>query len=246
MITFAHITDTRNVGDLASGPYHYFRFLSFEVVNYASRPAETSEAVIYGGGTLTGWLRSRGDNLPNMLRIAWGVGSTRHGDTVPWPDPEGFDLLGIREWSEERENAGQWVPCASCMSQLFDVPYPVKHDAVLFVNADTGIKSRYPHQVRGLPVMENTGSLADTIRFLGSGKVVVTNSYHGVYWATLLGRPVVCIPYSSKFHGFKHPPAMSDNGSDWASHSPAVYPEALEECREANRGFFKKVMEALP
>ena len=42
-----------------------------------------------------------------------------------------------------------------------------------------------------------------TIEFIGSGDVVVTNSYHGAYWATLLGKVVVAFPWASKFYGLK-------------------------------------------
>ncbi len=241
MITFVHITDTGNVGDLASGPYNWFDFGEHRVVNHSDE-IPPSRAVIYGGGTLTGWLRGR--TLPDAKRIAWGIGSTRHGQTEPWPDPEGFDLVGVREWSPERE--GGYVPCASCMSPLFDESYPVTRDAVLFVNA--GIQSRYPVAVGGLPTMDNTRPLEEIIPFLASAETVVTDSYHGAYWATLLCRRVVCLPYSSKFHGFKFPPVYSANrGLDWRAREVKawVYTDALEDCRAVNRAFYERVMELI-
>jgi hypothetical protein len=39
--------------------------------------------------------------------------------------------------------------------------------------------------------------------------VVVANTYHGAYWATLLGRRViVAAPFSNKFFGFRHEPVI--------------------------------------
>lgn len=243
MIVFSHIRNTPNTGDFASCPAQWFDFPEHRVKNY-DEPIVNAKAVIYGGGTMNNWLRGR--KPLGVPCIAWGIGSSRHGETEPWPDPHGFSLVGVREWSEEREAAGLWAPCASCMSPLFDGTWPTKHEAVLFVNASPSIKDRYGVAVGGLPVMENDRPMAEIVAFLASAEVVVTNSYHGVYWGALLGRRVVCLPYSSKFYGFRHPPAYSrDRGLDWrhAANAALVYPAALAECRAASRAFYGRVME---
>jgi hypothetical protein len=226
---------------LVSCAASYFDFGGdVEVLNYSQRPF--GDVVIYGGGTLVNWLHGRTD-LPKVPKVIWGAGSSRSGMTTPWPDPEGFDLVGIRDWSVEREAMGRYAPCASCMSPLFDRDWPVTCEAVAFVNADPS--KRRP--VVNLPTMDNTEPMERIVEFLASAEVVVTNSYHGVYWATLLGRHVVCVPYSSKFHGFRHPPTMSRDGADWrekARTAPA-YPEALASSRAATRAFHARVMEVI-
>jgi hypothetical protein len=74
----------------------------------------------------------------------------------------------------------------------------------------------------------------------------VTSSSHGAYWATLLGRKVVGIPTSSKFYSLHHPVPLS-HPADWQRFMKLArsYPDALEECRAANRTFFTKVMDEL-
>ena len=194
---------------------------------------------------MNNWLHGR--QHPKAKLIAWGIGSSRHGETEPWPDPD-FDLVGVREWSEERERAGLWAPCASCMSPLFDGTWPIKHEAVLFVNANPSITERYGAASEFLWIMQNARPMAEIVAFLGSAEVVVTNSYHGVVWATLLRRRVVCLPYSSKFYGFRHPPAYSrDRGLDWrdAASEALVYPGALAECRMATRAFHGRAMDVI-
>ena len=240
MIVFSHILNADNTGDEMSGPYRWFEFGRHVALNYSTPlPPETS-AVIYGGGTMTNWLRGR--TLPTVPRIGWGIGSSRHGETEPWPDVPGLVLAGYREWAPERDS--QWVPCASCMSPLLDSPPEPTQPAVLFVNP--AIEGRYPVTVGNLPRMENTRPMAEIIAFLASGETVVTNSYHGVYWATLLGRKVVALPYSSKFYGLRHPPAYSrDRGLDWHRHQPKVYPDALAECRTRNMDFYGRVRAAI-
>ncbi len=248
MIVFSHIRNTPNSGDFASCPAQWFDFPDHRVQNY-DEPIGNATAVIYGGGTMNNWLR--GQTSPKVPSIAWGIGSSRHGDTDPWPDPHGFDLVGVREWSEDRERAGLWAPCASCMSPLFDVDYldsPVQREAVLFVNASPVMKERFPVAVGGLPMMENDRPMAEIVAFLGSAQTVVTNSYHGIFWATLLGRKVVAVSYSSKFYGFRHPPAYSRNGGlDWRERAEEaqVYPDALAECRMATRAFHRRVMDVI-
>ena len=91
--------------------------------------------------------------------------------------------------------------------------------------------------------MINTGqNLYLIIEILGSSDTVITNSYHGVYWATLLGRKVVCIPWGSKFNMFKHPPTMATE-RNWVEkiEKAKSYPEALEDCRKANIAFYNDV-----
>ena len=245
MIVFSHIRNTPNTGDLVSCPAEYFDFPPHRVQNY-DEPLNDCDTVIYGGGTMTNWLQGR--ELPKVPCIGWGMGSSRHGEREPWPDPEGFALLGTREWTPEREAAGLWTPCASCMSPLFDQVYPLRQGAVLFLNASSSIRSRYPVALGGLPAMDNTRPMDEIVRFLATAEVVVTDSYHGILWATLLRRKVVAVPYSSKFYRFRHPPAYSrDRGLDWRAraHEAQVYPDALEQCRAAGRGFYGRVMETL-
>jgi len=242
MIHFVHIRNTGNVGDLASCPAQYFEFPPHTVGDYEDPVPEGTKVVIYGGGTLTAWAAHRDEKVP--FRVLWGTGSTRHGETEPWPDPEGFSMVGIREWSEEREKAINYVPCASCMSPLFGLEYPLKHEAVRFVNASDQIKQRYPMGAADLPTMENAEDLETVLRFLGSGETVVTNSFHGMYWATLLGRRVVCQPYSSKFYNQKFPATLIVNANDWRVYAAdtKTWPMALGDCRANNVRFYHQIM----
>jgi len=177
-------------------------------------------------------------------RILWGVGhNSREKDsdwhTVEYPEYiRKFHLVGIRDFNSEY----RWVPCASCMHLGFDKTYEIKNEVVWFEHKKKLIDSKW-FDVFPAPRMVNTGQNMDQIlEFLGSAETVVTNSYHGVYWATLLNRKVVCIPWGSKFNMFKHPPTMA-NEKNWSSviETAVNYPDALEECRNANIEFFNDV-----
>ena len=52
----------------------------------------------------------------------------------------------------------------------------------------------------------------------------------------------ICIPWGDKFNMFKHPPVMATE-RNWTEKMSRVkyYPDALHECRSANREFFNDV-----
>jgi hypothetical protein len=250
MLTFVHVSHTDNTGDLMSSPRHWFVWPSeTRAVDFRTVRGPLPGPVIAGGGALTFWILRGGLYDSPGPKIAWGVGTTLHGETEPLPDPpegEGyFDLVGVREWSAAREAAGRWAPCASCMSALFDDPPAPTRPTVRFLNADPNIRRKYPLGFDHLPTMYNTEPMAEIVAFLASAETVVTDSYHGVYWATLLGRGVVCQPYSSKFHGFRHPPAMIAPGAEALPRVGINYPHALAECRAATWAFYHRVQDVL-
>ncbi len=88
---------------------------------------------------------------------------------------------------------------------------------------------------RGLPAKQ-------VLEFIAKGETVVTSSYHGVYWAQLLGRKVICVPYGEKFRTFQHLPTYAEP-EDWqgivrlASQTDPL----LEQYRQLNLQFAKKV-----
>jgi exopolysaccharide biosynthesis predicted pyruvyltransferase EpsI len=125
------------------------------------------------------------------------------------------------------------------MSPLFDTYRDVtpKYPMVIYHH------NVCPFTHNDVPVKNNCDTMDDTIRFLASGDTVVTNTYHGMYWATLLGRKVVVVkPFSTRFlfHKYRHVHTILKT-LDLMSKVSLRYPEALQECREANMRFAEKV-----
>lgn len=178
-------------------------------------------------------------------RILWGVGynsKEKEIDSYILNYPSyitQFDLVGVRDWDTDY----RWVPCASCMHPAFDKEYEIKNEIVWFEHKKRLIETKV-FDVKPAPRMLNTGqNIEQIIEFLGSAETVVTNSYHGVYWATLLNRKVICIPWGSKFNMFKHTPTMASEKNWHEKINEAIsYPNALEECREANTIFYEDVL----
>ena len=83
----------------------------------------------------------------------------------------------------------------------------------------------------------------EKIAFIGSCETIVTNSYHGIYWALLLGKKVISVPFASKFYGISPdlthcPPWDIDIDAAQAPEDPKAY---LRECRDLNKQFGKKI-----
>lgn len=107
----------------------------------------------------------------------------------------GFDLVGIRDFGFEYD----WVPCASCMHPTFDLKRKIKHEFVVFSH------KKYKISMPSFPSMSNDShDFEKVIDFLGSGETILTSSYHGAYWGSLLGRKVVVFPFSTKFFTLKN------------------------------------------
>lgn len=247
-IVFKHHRDTTNLGDAVCSPFDHYPELAAvgEAVDLA-RPTPPCAAVIYGGGKIMGGLaKTFGPNdFAAQVRIAWGV-STVQKFPISLRYRRAFramHLVGTRDWGDRRF---PFAPCVTCISSAFDTPPEERHEVVLYLHHWRSKEVNLPRP-EGVPVLENNNpDFAATIRHLGSGRVVVTNSYHGTYWALLLGKKVLCLPFSNKFGQYRVAP-----GYGTAEHWPRqlsrarASDEMLGLCREATADFRARVAELL-
>ncbi|MEE1953437.1 hypothetical protein ACTG2T_16885 [Aeromonas sp. 75A] len=240
--SFVHIRNTPNTGDLHCTPFDYFYFPEARVYDINSSIPK-SHTVIYGGGAIEPKLRTDKihHNVEAKYKIAWGVGTSLSGRSTSPELVDDMDLVGRREWGRK---GGIYVPCVSCMSDLFDKKYEIDKDVIVYAHAvKPGVKEILEY---GFPTLNNRAPFKDVIESLGSAETIITNSFHGAYWGTLLNRKVICVPFSSKFYGYKHTPLMI-KGSGWKeSLSMGVnYPDALSDARTHNICFYNRVMDLI-
>ncbi|MFV0491644.1 MAG: polysaccharide pyruvyl transferase family protein [Pseudorhodobacter sp.] len=179
---------------------------------------------------------------PDAKVIAWGVGLPPAGrrDKLVREVAQDFALFGTRNY--DRREQLSFVPCASCLSPLFDQVAPPRHEVVFFLHRRKGAPVDPPPDA---PVLTNAfRPPRDVIDFIASGETVVTSSYHGVYWAQLLGRRVVCLPYNDKFKTFQHRPTMvePDNWQAGLTMAGQTAP-LLEEYRALNHAFAQQALD---
>ncbi|MEL6959963.1 MAG: polysaccharide pyruvyl transferase family protein [Pseudomonadota bacterium] len=265
--------DPKNIGDMASPPflYHPLGQRVGEVLNSDPVPDDVSLCVVGGGGlgrdgAFAKALKVLAQKDRHYRLIAWGVGADTISDKkgrLEGPADmerlltffEGFDLVGTRVYQEHgyEDPRYSWVPCASCLSPKFDhfrdapptrpvgIYNHLRVDLRRHIRAGQGLWARLTDRT---PVQSNRGSdLAEKLAFLASCETIVTNTYHGVYWATLLNRKVVCVPFKNGLFSFKHAPTYLDStGLEAALDAARTYPDALDECRKANHVFARKVL----
>ena len=46
----------------------------------------------------------------------------------------------------------------------------------------------------------------EKLNFISKFEIIITNAYHGLYWATLLGKKVICIPNKSGLFTLRYKP----------------------------------------
>ena len=252
-LTFLYTTNTSNIGDLASSSLHYFDFgatnVSVDIVQTLNNNMMENPVII--GGGIHPWLFSNMEFARRLYphgNIAWGIG-TFFKEKYPANILSKFALIGLRE-SNSPMIDHQTIfhcPCSSCMSSLFDIQKRPSEEIVFYLHKMFTPTDFFNKVALKYPVMDNYNkSFYEVIQFLQTGKIVVTNSYHGMYWATLLGKKVVCIDIHNKCHGTQWLPQFTDY-DNWESalSETKIYENALSEARSLNRDFYNKVIEIL-
>jgi len=234
-----------NVGDANCSPLQYFKF-SGEIDMLDIDETEIirnyePDLVIFGGASWPKRAEVWAEFFADVPKIGWGIGWTKKKSISLLPPKahvklsRKFIMYGHRDWG----CVGEYLPCVSCMSELFDVHRRIERPYVFFDRWPDGPLAGYEPRM-----LNTTRDMGEILDFLGSGRVVVTTAYHGAYWGTLLKRPVVVVnPYSSKLYHFKYPPVVMPREWDEEVGSRQVtsYPSALDDARGRNVSFYCRV-----
>lgn len=238
---FQHHRKTDNVGDLHCSPVEYFGFGRAKVQPFGPRVPECRLAIFGGGQTWHACAKGvvyRSKKARH--RVIWGVGIAPTAAKSLMFDvvKANCALLSTRCFGVRQ---ARYVPCVTAMSPLFDDAPEPSEAVVMFSHA---VKSEGLRRLPGVPDMTNHNvTMKDAIRHIARGETVVTNSFHGTYWALLLGRRVICVPFNNKFLFFPDPPTVA-GPEDWPDMIGKAqrYDGLLEQARALNRGFFDDVM----
>lgn len=242
--SFIHHRRTKNIGDLACTPGAYFNFGTQQMFDFQDDIPDCKLAILGGGQAFQHCVdASIYQTARAKKRVVWGVGiSPKDAASISYDLLEAScAMVSTRNWGIE---GCDYVPCASAMSPLFDAPPQPTNDVVLFYHAK---KSEHLARVEGIPERSNHGgTMAEAIAFIASGETVVTNSYHGTYWAMCLGRRVISVPFNKKFQLFHENPVIGlpDSWPDQLKHAERRS-GMLEEARTLNQKFYEKVRNLL-
>lgn len=179
-------------------------------------------------------------------KVIWGAGhngevSKKSKKDLDLPDwLVEFNAVGVRDWNQGHT----WVPCASCLHPALRESYAIKNDVIFFEHKKQLLKD---FGTDSIPRFVNSGSnIEQTIELLGSANIILTNSYHGAYWGTLLNKRVVVVDtWSTKFLNFKHPPTLLEKDETWqeAIERSNTTLNSLEECINASEDYWRRIQQ---
>jgi exopolysaccharide biosynthesis predicted pyruvyltransferase EpsI len=257
-IYFLHHHDRPNIGDILSGPYRYFDFGNYhklswdsDMLSYTNSMEKNSTLVMGGGIYFTKnkkIFRKVVEHSKNF--IGWGLGLDPR-DNLQYIDK--FDLLGTRERQISIINNKNifYVPCASCMKKEFSINNNPNETREFHMHINGGFNTKsILSAIKQLGLEVSQTSTLDNFQTifssLSSANIIITNSYHGAYWASLLRKKVIVIKtVVPKFDGLDSSITYSDLTENSLTQAirkakkvPSYY---LLECQSINKDFFQKV-----
>ncbi|QPN63165.1 hypothetical protein [Synechococcus sp. CBW1004] len=261
---FIHRID-RNIGDYLSGPYRYWEWGAHVIADICSEDAinrieRCDHVIVGGGGLMMPWFdlyRSRLLERKPSKVIWWGVGERRHENRIkgylPLEEagpPLGRDdfspshLVGIRTFTDSL----QFVPCASCkLIESFVASHGWRrgHGISIFEHNDVRLGPGLPYK----RLINRKCKPSAAIEFIAKTDILVTNSYHGMYWGSLLGKRVICVPFSSAHYHYPWPVAYTSPSNLKATiektrltEMPSKTSRYLQLAVAANEAFRRRVM----
>ncbi|QXD33161.1 polysaccharide pyruvyl transferase family protein [Candidatus Pelagisphaera phototrophica] len=262
MIINVHRNSVNNIGDLLSSPLKYFKYdnktkvidicdayKSVFFTKYLCKLKLEKLHIIFGGGGLldNSYFEKELNYITNLKPdsiIYWGVGHNKHyNENISRLNSSSKALLRASKlWGVRDKIEGlNYLPCSSCMHPALGMNLGLRNDIVIYEHEHIPLSTS---DLDTKPKMTNNNQdFEEVVKFLGSANYVITNSYHGMYWALLLKKKVVAVPFSNKFDLFSYDVPMGGI-EEWSEllEKSTIYDNALEECRLLNNEFYKKTL----
>lgn len=252
---FINRLDETNCGDMLCSPllYYYDFFRRYRIRRHDIRFIEydaiaPEDVVILGGGGLFDYSETLNRNINRLLDtgacvIAWAPGFNSHteysGRLHTQIDFSRFALIAARDY--ENSAGLPYLPDVTCKMDALRKEYTVKRKIGVARHKD------YPIPQFSFEEITNREPVKKIVEFIGESEIILSNSYHMIYWAVLMGKKVVCIePFSSKFFGYRYKPTYyTAEKSLQACIQQAPTYNVLEECVRCNDDFFAQVSELI-
>ena len=260
-IIFIHRKNTKNIGDLNCCPQKYFdelsKYKSIDIMDLPNIKIKNKIFIVGGGGLFQPYFADAIKTIEKLSLdnefIYWGTGIDKNiqEETINLDFLEKSSLIGIRDKNTKYD----FIPCPSCMSKLFDKYFnaPKTNKIILYLHKNH--TRNYINHIKDFPLITNSEkkTFEEIIKYLSSGEVIVTNSYHGAYWGCLLNRKVIVLPwidekgrkwlpYKIKQLPFQYSFCENINDINNFINKNINNIEALDFARTQNKRFLKKVM----
>ena len=245
------------MGDKRCCPYYYYESyfnkyncLIIDLAQLKKLPINSDDFVIIGGGGILNW-NSFWNNCINFCLtktknvIIWGAGYNMLQTQINFEQVKMQDtmLVGIRDYLHPHYN---FLPCVTCKSIFFNQQFKIKRQVGIVKHFNNGWK--LPEQFAKYDVIVNDRWIYDIVKFIGQSEYVISDSYHALYWASLLGKKTGRLNnyYSSRFKYCMYQYTKIENEDDlWRCNKCQLTENDLQYFRSLNDLFFDKVKKIL-
>jgi len=253
---FINRLDESNCGDrvVCPLPYYYDFFKQYRIIRHDMRfidydSIDGSDVVIIGGGGMFDYAEFTNRGINRVLDtgatvIAWSPGFNTHTEYCgTFKTKIKFDRFAAVTVRDFHNDYGlDYLPDVTCKLPGLKKQYMEKR---MF-----GIARHKDYPIRGFSydTITNDQSLEDILRFIGETEIVISNSFHMIYWSLLMGKRTICAdPFSSKFYSYKYKPTYFNTQKDKLQScvEQAQNYQILEESLEATDKFFEQVRQLI-
>ncbi|MCH5195599.1 MAG: polysaccharide pyruvyl transferase family protein [Oscillospiraceae bacterium] len=249
--------DETNCGDRLCSPLLYYKdfFKKYNIKCHDIRYVDfgtisPSDVVIIGGGGLIDYSEKLNRNINGALEtgaavIMWAAGLNTHdefdGTFSTEIEYEKFKRAAVRDCTNK--HGLEYLPDVSCKLPGLKKEYTIRRKYGVARHKD------YP-----LPLLEeydsitNASDIEDILKFIGESEIILSNSFHLIYWSLLMGKKTICVDsFSSKFDSYKYKPeyysSSSDNLEECAAKAKSY--DIIDECIADNDSFFEFVKQII-
>lgn len=248
---FINRIDSSNTGDWNCCPLQYYwdYFSKFNIrrhdiryIDYSS--IDENDVVIFGGGGLFDYAEFTNRNINRVLDIGakcicWSSGLNTHSEfeqaftsEIEWNK---FSLCTLRDYENPKKI--EYLADVTCKHPAFDEKCTIKRRI--------GVATHKDYQIKDFDCdsITNDEPIEEIIRFIAESEIVISNSFHMIYWAQLLGKKVICYaPFASKFFSYKYKPQYLNNVEELEETiKKCDSPNILDEARKSNDNFLERV-----
>lgn len=220
---FINRVDKMNMGDFYVTPLLYYwdffkdykikrhdiRFIDFDSIN-------DGDVVILGGGGLFDYSEAGNRAINRVLElcsnvIAWSPGLNNSNSDIDIINTkiryEKFKIITLRDYVNKYDIP--FLPDITCKMEYFKNKYTKIRKIGIAQHKD------YPITDFNYEKISNKDSLDEILKFIGETEIIISNSFHMIYWSMLMGNKTICIdPFSEKFYSYKYKPEYAFSERD--------------------------------
>lgn len=243
-----HRNDKTNSGDISCNPLQYttqphsILDIDLTIDGFRQSLTKTSpKAIIIGGGGLIDYSDKWNTNINTAivygisLKIpvyCYALGINTHLSDKNQKIPVYFSQATkttIRYHHPEYD----LMPCASCLMPIFQKQRDTNTKFAIVQHKAKQIPLQYPKITNDMPP-------ETIIAFIQQAEIIITNTYHAAYWATLLEKPLIIYqPFSTR-----HTQQLGTFSIMESNQLPTIIPQKkgiIKAAIKANRNFLTTI-----